>query len=91
MLFILAMELLQRLLDLATEHGVLTPLAPKTARLRTSMYVDDAALFINPRRSEIWVVRAFLERFGKASGLMINASKCVAYPIKCEDRSLSEL
>ncbi|XP_073362540.1 uncharacterized protein [Aegilops tauschii subsp. strangulata] len=78
------MEPLQRLLDIATEQGDLTPLAPKAARLRISIYADDAALFVNPKRNEIAVVRAILERFGQITGLKINASKCVAYPIRCE-------
>ncbi|XP_020160895.1 uncharacterized protein [Aegilops tauschii subsp. strangulata] len=50
------------LLDIAMEQGVLTPLAPKAARLRTSRYADDVALFVNPKRSEIAAVRAILER-----------------------------
>lgn len=85
MMFILSMEPLQRLLGLATVHGILTPLASKAARLCMSMYANDAALFINPKRCEMSAVKATLESFGRASGLKINASKCVAYPIRCED------
>jgi exonuclease III len=51
MLFILAMDPLQRLLDLATEHGVLSPLPPAAARWRISMYADDAAIL--PIRPEM--------------------------------------
>lgn len=46
MLFTLGMEPLRRLLDLATNSGVLSWLGPKVARLRTSLYADDAALFL---------------------------------------------
>ena len=47
MLFILAMDPLQRLLDMATQHGVLTALPLPAARWRTSMYADDTTIFIN--------------------------------------------
>ena len=72
MLFILVMEPLRRLLDLGTERGVLSHLRPKAARFRTSMYADDAALFLNPIKEEVCAVRAILDRFGEASGLKIN-------------------
>jgi len=50
MLFILAMDPLQRLLDRATDHGILTPLPITAAKWRTSMYADDAAIFISPKK-----------------------------------------
>lgn len=84
MLFILAIEPLQRLLDHATEQGVLSSLAPRATRLCTNMYDDDATLFINPIKNEIAAVCDILERFGQIFVLMINAKKCVAYPIRCE-------
>lgn len=48
MLFILAINPLQKVLDLATQQGILTPLPLATTKLRTSLYADDAATFINP-------------------------------------------
>ena len=57
MLFILAFDPLQRILDLASEHGVLTPLPLATAKLRTSLYADDAAIFINPTRNDLQAVK----------------------------------
>lgn len=48
LLFILAFDPLQRILGKATELGVLTKLRGRMARLRTSMYVDDAIIFVNP-------------------------------------------
>lgn len=38
MLFILAIDLLQKMLDLTTQNGILTPLPLATAKLRTSLY-----------------------------------------------------
>jgi hypothetical protein len=57
MLFILAFDPLQRILDLASEHGVLTPLPLAAAKLRTSLYADDAAIFINPTRNDLQAVK----------------------------------
>jgi hypothetical protein len=48
MLFILAMDPLQHILDLATQHSILSDLPLAAARWRTSMYADDATIFINP-------------------------------------------
>jgi len=52
MLFILAIDPLQKILDLATQHGILTPLTLTTAKLRTSLYADDAAIFLNPNQQD---------------------------------------
>jgi hypothetical protein len=48
MLSILAMDPMQRILDLATQHSILSNLPLAVARWRTSMYADDATIFINP-------------------------------------------
>jgi hypothetical protein len=84
MLFILAMEPLQRLLDVATHEQLLTPLSTRVATLRFTMYADDAAIFLNPIKEEVHVVAGILYIFGHASGLITNRSKCAVYPINCE-------
>jgi len=48
MLFILAIDPLQKILHLATRQGVLMPLPLTITKFRTSLYADDAAIFINP-------------------------------------------
>jgi hypothetical protein len=53
MLFILAMDPLQRLLDLATEQGTLSPLPGEATRWRTLLYADDEAIFLNPVRQDM--------------------------------------
>jgi hypothetical protein len=85
MLFILAMDTLQRLLDLATGHNVLTQLPLAAAKWRTSMYADNAAIFINPKKEDIDTIKIILDAFGKASGLKINMDKSSIHPIKCEE------
>ena len=83
MLFILAMEPLQKLIALAMVEGLLTPISQQPASLRTSLYADDAALFVNPIRDEIAAIQKILIRFGEISGLMINFGKCTTYKIRC--------
>lgn len=76
------MEPLQKLIALATAEGLLTPISQQPASLRTSLYADDAALFLNPIRDEIAAIQKILIRFGEISVLMINLGKCTAYKIR---------
>ena len=91
MLFILMLEPLQRLLQLATEQHVLSPLKLRAARLRASFYADDAALFLNPCKEDILAVQRILSLFGDASGLRTSFEKCVAFSIACADLNLDEI
>lgn len=81
MLFILALEPLQRLLDLAEQNSALSPISSRATKIRISLYADDAAVFVNPIKEEIDTVRIIFETFEKVSGLNINIAKSVAYPI----------
>jgi len=83
MLFILAMDPLQRLLDRATDHGILTPLPITAAKWRTSMYADDVAIFISPTKDDVQAVKSVLHAFGSFSGLHINLQKSSVHPISC--------
>ena len=84
MLFILAMEPLQLMLDKATAEGLLSPIGNRNARLRISLFADDAAIFLNPISEEVQVVENILRAFGNASGLNTNTEKSAVYPI-CRD------
>jgi mannosylglycoprotein endo-beta-mannosidase len=83
MLFILTMEPLQRLFDIAAEDGLLSPFCNRAARLRCSMCADDAALFVKLVRDDIATVAEILDIVGRASGLMVNHSKCAVYLVHC--------
>jgi hypothetical protein len=88
MLFILAMDPLQRLLDMATTQGILSPLPLATTRWSTSMYADDAAIFINPIKDDLDSVTTILWEFGMVSSLHINLQKNSVHPIRCQDIDL---
>nr|AAV43932.1 hypothetical protein [Oryza sativa Japonica Group] len=48
-----AIDPLQRLLDKATDLGAISKLRGRAVRFRTSMYADDAAIFINPNKENL--------------------------------------
>lgn len=75
MLFILAMEPLQRMLDKATEQELLSPIGISNAKIRMSLFADDAAIFLNPIGAEVQVVKRVLTTFGTASGLITNTER----------------
>ena len=75
MLFILAMEPLQLLIQKATADGDLQNFNLRTARLRISLYADDAALFLRPVKEELSKVQEILSTFGEVSGLKVNTTK----------------
>ena len=56
---------------------------------RTSLYADDAVIFINPDPSEIASIKQLLQLFGNATGLHTNFEKSSFTPICCEGLNLS--
>jgi ketosteroid isomerase-like protein len=63
------MEPLHRLLDLATEAGILPKMRGKKCTFRASLYANDVALFINPTAANIAGIQQILQAFGAATGL----------------------
>ena len=64
LLFILAIDPLQRLLSVATDRGLLSNLGGRMMRFRVSMYADDAVILSNPK-----------EMMFKTSGKYCNSSE----------------
>uniref|UniRef100_A0A453KWU0 Reverse transcriptase domain-containing protein n=1 Tax=Aegilops tauschii subsp. strangulata TaxID=200361 RepID=A0A453KWU0_AEGTS len=52
LLFILAIDVLHRLITKAAEDGILAPLLGRELKLRTSMYPDDVVIYTNPDQEE---------------------------------------
>jgi hypothetical protein len=71
LLFILAMDPLQRISDKATKAGLLA----SPVKMRTSLYADDAVLFLRPIAADITNLQQLLNLFGRASGLWTNILK----------------
>jgi len=82
--FILAIDQLQRIIELATNRGILSPVLPRAANLRCSLYADDAAIFASATNQEISYLHRILNFFGECSGLKINIVKTKIYRYKSE-------
>ena len=67
------------------------PLALTTTKFRTSLYADDAAIFINPNQNELQAVKDILELFGNVTGLITNFEKSSIHPIRCESIDLDHV
>jgi hypothetical protein len=87
----IAMDLLQRLLNVATEKGVLHPISARAKGIKTSLYADDASIFISPMRQDLAVLRVILDIFGQASGLRTNLLKSEVFLISCNNINLAEV
>jgi hypothetical protein len=51
---------MQKLLDMATEQGLLHSIGADPVRIRTSMYADDTALFLRPHATDVHNLKSLL-------------------------------
>jgi hypothetical protein len=84
MLFKIAMDSLEWLLDRTTEVGLLTPIGADPVKLWTSLYADDAVMFLRPIVEDVQNLQHLLDHFGMATGLCTNVQKSKIYPIRCD-------
>jgi hypothetical protein len=71
-LFVLAVDVLGRLIGRATDMGILQELHPRRHVPEMSLYADDVVLFCRPTHDDTAAVREILYLFGYAFGLLIN-------------------
>jgi hypothetical protein len=81
---VLAINPLQKLIELATELQILTRLRGRTATIFTSMYADDTVIFVNPVKEDVTTLANIFNNFGEALGLQTNFQKSTVVPIRCE-------
>jgi hypothetical protein len=67
MLFILVMDHLQKLLDMAMQQGLLSPIGSDPIKLRTSLYVNNVVLFLRPIAAEVVKLQHLLNLFSMAT------------------------
>lgn len=91
MLFLLAMDVLHRLLKYAAEGGLLQPTGHRAITHQCSLYADDAMLFIAPTQQDLLTTRTILDIFGGATGLRTNMAKCTVVPICCSDEEIARV
>jgi hypothetical protein len=75
----------------AANGGILNPVLSMAAKLRCSLYADDAAIFASPSNLEIEHLHRILNFFGDCSGLIINISKTEIIPIRVENNTVTHL
>jgi hypothetical protein len=85
MLFILAIDPLHRLIELAASRNLLHPILPRAASLCCSFYADDTTIFANPDRLELHHITKILDLFGDYFGLKVNLNKTEIFSIRCDD------
>jgi hypothetical protein len=90
-LFILAMDVLNKLFEIATEEGHLTPLRGRQARLRLSLYADDVMIFTNPIKEDVSCIMRMMKAFGDAIGLEINVCKSSVATIRRSGLNMDEV
>lgn len=86
LLFVLVMDCLSSLLFVTESEGLLLPVGSPPIRHRTSLYADDAMLFLNPSGRDSVVAASILQLFGNATDLAINLSKSKLYNIRCHEQ-----
>jgi len=91
LLFILAIDPLQRIIEVDTQRGILNPVLPKAANLRCSLYADDATIFVDPSSRELEHLYKILTFFGECSGLKINISKTKLFPMRTDNATVEQL
>jgi hypothetical protein len=91
LLFVIAIDPLQKILDLATEEGHLAKFRGKHTVIWTSMYVDDTTIFVKPYKRDVTASTEILAKFGDATGLKTNVQKSSVIPIRCQGVNLDEV
>jgi hypothetical protein len=91
LLFVLAIDLLQHILELSTQHGLLQKIRGHGTIIRTSLYADDAAMFVAPKKEDIQNLASILESFGEVTSLPTNFQKSMVVPIRCQNIDLDDV
>ena len=82
LLFVLAIDPLQKLLEVATRKGLLHKIRGRGVALRSSLYADDAVVFLAPIKSDVDNLSNILRLFGNVTGLCTNFLKSSVVPIR---------
>jgi hypothetical protein len=80
-MFILAMDPLPRMIEMAAGARLLGWVLPKKAKLHCSLYAYDAGMFVRADKEDLKVFKRILEVFEGCSGLKINFDKTEIFSI----------
>jgi hypothetical protein len=85
LMFVLTMEALNALFQLAEERLLLTSLRSPKIQHRASLYADDLVIFLSSVVQDLRAVGMIMETFAGASGLHTNIHKCQFTLIQCSE------
>jgi hypothetical protein len=91
LLFVISIDPLQRLLEVAIDLRMLTKLCGCSLDLCISMFADDATIFVTPTKGEVSMLARILELFGETTCLKTNFYKTTVAPIQCNIINLSDV
>ena len=92
MLFVIAADLLQTLInDLLQQGLIIMPLPTHDPDFPVIQYADDTLLFLNAERGELEALKLVLYYFSEATGLQINFHKSSMCPINVNDHAATDL
>lgn len=80
LLFILAIDILHRLITKAADDGILAPLPGRELKLRTSMYADDVVIFANPVRKSLTNCFRSSPALGKSQACTSTSASAPSHP-----------
>lgn len=88
MLFIIVMDVLNAMINKASETGLLQPILTRGTSQRMSLYADDVVLFLGPCTKDLELIKEILRVFGEATGLVTNINKCSVTPIQRQEQDI---
>lgn len=93
MLFVLAAELLQHIINRACSIGILSLPLPLSHCLDFPVvqYADDIIIFMRAQQRELFVLKALLQSFSLSTGLKVNYSKSCLLPINITQDKVDQL
>jgi hypothetical protein len=85
LLFVIAIHLLKKILELATQNELLHKIRGRGTIVRTSLYADDAAVFVHPYKVDVQNLISIPTLFGEVTGLYM------VVPIRCHVIDLDDI
>jgi hypothetical protein len=90
MMFVIVMDILNRLFRKADEWSLYHSLGVKEIPFRTSLYADDLEIFVSMLGQDLRLTCDILDIFQAASRLACNINKSQLIPIRCTDEQVSQ-
>ena len=93
LLFVLAADLLQSIINKAKERGLINLPLPNRAGTDFPIvqYADDTLLVLEASQRQLFVLKALLNSFADSTGLKVNYNKSFIYPINVSPEKMSIL